>query len=137
MRRREDWRSRLWSEIDRQAREPFGWGRQDCAIGLACGAVQAVTGEDVGAEWRGRYDSPGAGLRIVLKRAKSLGDFVALHLEEQHPVFARVGDIGIVEAEGPFGEALCVVDVSRLIVQTDSGLGSLPRDRMLRAFKVG
>ncbi len=137
--RRHDWRSRLADEMDRQAREPFGWGAQDCALGLACGAVEALTGVDLGAEWRGRYDTPMAALRILRESgAETLGDFVAQHLPEwESTLFAAVGDIGIVEADGPLGEALCVVDVSRLIVQTEDGHGSLPRDRLLRAFRVG
>lgn len=138
MTRLPDWRARFAAEMDRQRRAAFSWGWQDCALGLACGAVQAITGVDLGADLRGRYTTP-AGAWRVLKREgfDDLGDMVAAKLPEQHPAFARIGDIGLIAAEGPIGHALCVVDVSGLIVLTEQGHGRRPRSDLVRAYKVG
>ncbi|AZV00293.1 DUF6950 family protein [Paracoccus kondratievae] len=133
-----DWRARFAAEMDRQRRDPFAWGSQDCALGLAAGAVEAITGQDVAARWRGRYRSP-SGARRALHKAgfTSLADLVASLLPEIAPAFANVGDIGLIEADGPLRQALCVVDASGLIVLTEAGHGRRPRHDMIRAFKVG
>ena len=133
-----DWRARFAAEMDRQRRDPFAWGSQDCALGLAAGAVTAITGQDVAQPWRGRYVSP-SGARRALHKAgvASLADLVASMLPEIPPAFADVGDIGVIEADGPLKQALCVVDASGLIVLTETGHGRRPREDMIRAFKVG
>ncbi|WP_288951441.1 hypothetical protein [uncultured Paracoccus sp.] len=133
-----DWRARFAAEMDRQRRDPFAWGSQDCALGLAAGAVEAITGQDVAARWRGRYRSP-SGARRALHKAgfNTLADLVASLLPEIAPAFANVGDIGVIAADGPLGQALCVVEASGLIVLTEAGHGRRPREDMIRAFKVG
>lgn len=137
MQRRDDWRSRLAAEVDRQRRDPFQWGKHDCAIGLVCGVVEAITGEDLAKGYRSQYRSAASGLRIIKEAgADSLGDFAGLFLPEIHPSQARIGDVGIIPAD-EMGEAFCIVDASRLIVMTLDGQGSRPRSDMTRAFKVG
>lgn len=61
---------------------------------------------------------------------------VASVLPEVAPAFADVGDIGVLSADGPVTEALCVVDASGLIVMTEDGHGRRPREDMRRAFRV-
>lgn len=133
-----DWRARFAAEMDRQRRDLFAWGRHDCAIGLAAGAVEAVTGTDLRTGWRGRYQTPTGALRALAKSGHdTLADLVASLLPEVPPAFADVGDIGVIAADGPVGQALCVVDASGLIVMTEAGHGRRPREDMIRAFKVG
>lgn len=133
-----DWRARFAAEMDRQRRDPFAWGSHDCALGLAAGAVRAITGDDAAAEWRGRYSSP-SGARRALHKAgfTSLADLAASMLPEVPTAFADIGDIGIIAADGPLKQAICVVDASGLIVLTPEGHGRRPREDMIRAFKVG
>lgn len=133
-----DWRARLAAEMDRQRRAPFSWGSQDCAMGLAAGAIEAITGQDLAASWRGRYSSP-SGARRALQKAgfSAVSDLVGSLLPEIPPAFADVGDIGLINADGPLKQALCVVDASGLIVLTPEGHGRRPREDMIRAFKVG
>lgn len=138
MRRLDDWRARLAAEMDRQRREPFEWNRHDCALGLACGAVEAITGTNPGERWRGRYTTAPGALRVLRREGyDSLADLVAAMLPEIHPSAADIGDIGLIETEGPLKQALCVVDTYGLIVLTESGLGRRPRTDMIRAFKIG
>lgn len=136
--RLENWRARLAAEMDRQRRTPFAWGKQDCAIGFAAGIVQALTGADLARGYRSTYSSPRGAARVLAGAdAASLGDFAATLLPEIHPAFADVGDLGVIEADGPIGQALCMVDASGLVVMTEQGHGRRPRGDLVRAFKVG
>ncbi|SNT76707.1 DUF6950 family protein [Paracoccus seriniphilus] len=138
LRRLDDWRARLSAELDAQRRVPFTWGSHDCAVGFACRVVEAITGEDLAAPYRGQYDSPLGALRILRESgALTLGDFVAMHLPEINPAFARLGDLCLVPSTGPIGQGLGMVDATSLIVMTESGHGRLPRAAMIRAFRVG
>lgn len=133
-----DWRARFAAEMDRQRRDPFAWGSQDCALGLAAGAVEAITGADLRVGWRSKYKTPAGALKAIkAKGFDSLPDLLASLLPEVPPAFADVGDIGVIEADGPLKQALCVVDASGLIVLTEAGHGRRPREDMIRAFKVG
>lgn len=138
LKRRTDWRARLSDEMDRQRRLPGDWGRHDCAIGLAAGVVEALTGTNLARGYRGRYRTP-AGAQKILEDAgaEDLRAFVAALLPEIHPSKANVGDIGLIEEDGPLGQALCMIDVSVLIVMTPDGHGHRPRSHLITAFKVG
>lgn len=139
LKRLPDWRARFAREMDRQRRLPFSWeAGHDCTLGLAAGAVIALTGVDLAAEWRDRFATPSAALAEMRSRGfGSIGDMLATMLPEIHPDAARIGDIGTIPGEGETGQALCVVDTSALIVMTARGHGRAPRELMLRAFKVG
>lgn len=136
--RLDDWHARLAAEMDRQRRDPFSWGKHDCAIGFAAGIVEALTGVDLAKGYRGKYASPRGALKILsASGADSLSAFVGQRLPEVHPAFANVGDIGIVAADGLLDEALCMIDASGLVVMTEQGHGHRPRADLIRAFKVG
>ena len=138
LKRLPDWRARFAAEMDRQRRDPHAWGHHDCALGLAAGAVVAITGLDLAAPWRGRYATPLGAARVLRCGGfATLGDMVASVLPEVPPAFANIGDIGVLSADGPVAEALCVVDASGLIVMTEDGHGRRPREDMHRAFRVG
>lgn len=137
MKRLPNWRARLADEMDRQRQEPFAWGRHDCALGLAAGAVEAITGENL-REGIGGYKTP-RGALLALRRAgySSLAEAISARLPEIHPSQAQIGDIGLIPSEGDIGAALCVVDASGVIVMTDHGHGRRPRADMITAYKVG
>ena len=136
--RLDDWRARLAAEMDRQRRDPFTWGKHDCAIGFAAGIVEALTGVDMAQGYRGKYASPRGALKLLKDEgADSLHAFVAARLPEVHPAFANVGDLGLVASDGPLGEALCMIDASGLVVMTEQGHGRRPRGDLITAFKVG
>ncbi|KFI24322.1 DUF6950 family protein [Paenirhodobacter enshiensis] len=139
MKRLPDWRARLAAEMDRQRRLSFSWGEQDCALGLAGGAVLAMTGVDLTADWRGRYGTAGEAAEALHAAGfQSLSDAVAEVLPERTNLLsAAVGDIGVIRSDGILGEALCIVDVSGLIVMTEHGHGRRARGDMIRAFRVG
>ncbi len=53
--RYQDWEDRLRTYLDRVEWEPFRWGTYDCAL-FAASCIQAQTGIDPAADFRGRYD---------------------------------------------------------------------------------
>lgn len=137
MKRLTDWRARFCAEMDRQRRAAFEWGSHDCSTGLALAAVEAITGRDLRGTW-GEYSTAAGAYKAIRKAGfDNLGDLVASIFPEIHPDMARIGDLGLVPADGEIGAGLCVFDVSGVIVLMDSGHGRAPREAVTRAFKVG
>jgi hypothetical protein len=54
MKRLDDWQSRLYVYLEACEAKPFRYGQFDCCL-FACGAVEAMTGVDLAAPFRGRY----------------------------------------------------------------------------------
>ncbi|SOC11478.1 hypothetical protein SAMN05877809_105296 [Rhodobacter sp. JA431] len=129
------WRARMSAEIERHRAEPFAWGQRDCALGLAAGVVEAITGVDLRGDWGGYRTAAGAALALRRAGYTCLGDAVADLLPEIHPSAAQLGDIALIE-EGPIG-ALAVVNGGTLLVLTETGLGVRERAAATRAFRVG
>lgn len=129
-----DWETRLTVYLSRIAREGFAWGRHDCAL-FAAGGVEAVTGHDPAAVWRGRYDTSAGGMRLI--RAAGYRD----HLDAArrlHPPVARSmilpGDLAVVEGDG--GRALGIVQGTMIYVLRPEGLGLLPIERAVELLGV-
>lgn len=133
-----DWRARFAAEMDRQRKMAFDWGRHDCVLGLAGGAVRALTGVDLTLDWVGRYRTARGAARAMHHAGfNDLSEALAAHLPQIHPDMADIGDLALVEAEKPLGFALAVFDISGLIVMTPDGHGRQPRENARHAFKIG
>lgn len=133
--RRPDWQSRLVDYLGRASRTPFAPGRHDCAL-FAAGAVEAMTGVDLAASWRGRYRSLRGGVRVL--RREGYRDHVALaaaHFRARvaHEV-AMPGDLAAVPT--PDGPALGVVQGRFAYVVGPSGLGMVPAASAVTVFEV-
>lgn len=130
-----DWRPRLSTYLTATGARSFRPGSHDCALFVA-GAVEAMTGVDVAAQWRGTYRSLDEG-RVVLGRA-GFADHVALvaaHLPEVHPAQANVGDLAALPgADG--SPALGVVQGASVYVLQPSGMALVNRLQIERAFRV-
>jgi len=134
IRRTHDWRGRLTAFLAAKARAPFVYGEHDCAL-FAAGAVEAMTGVDPAAEWRGRYTTWRGGLRVL--RAAGHADHVAAVaalLTEVPPAFAAAGDLAVVVGEG--GPALGVVQGELIYVLRPEGLALVPFETASRAFEI-
>jgi hypothetical protein len=134
MRRLPDWNARVTVFLTQHARTPFRPGRHDCAL-FAAGCVEAMTGEDPAAAFRGRYSTL-AGGRRVLRRA-GFADHVALVaslFDEIAPLMAQVGDIAVVNS--PEGPALGLVAGADIVVPAPQGLGAVSLMAARRAFRV-
>lgn len=135
MTRQPDWRVRLASYLAAVAAKPFAPGEHDCAL-FAAGAVTAMTGVDLAADWRGAYASLPAGLRAL--RKAGFDDHIALvarQFKPIHPAFAQVGDIAVLEGDDGFA-ALGIVQGERIYVLRPDGIATLPLTDAKEAFRV-
>lgn len=133
--RRPDWRAQLGQYLAEVARRTFRPGAHDCAL-FAAGAVEAMTGFDAAAEWRGTYRTLAAGRRAL--QAAGFEDHLALvatFCPEVSPAMASVGDLVAVPADD--GEvALGVVQGAAIYCLTPGGMALVSRLHVQKAFKV-
>ena len=132
--RRPDWKLQLIQYLGEAARRPFRPGEHDCAL-FAAGAVEAMTGTDFAASFKGRYTTLKGGIRLL--RAAGFADHAALAAEllpEIAPAFAAPGDLAVIDTPG--GPALGVVQGEGIYVLTPDRLGVLPLLSAQRAFRV-
>lgn len=125
-------RAKLTAYLAEVARTPFSEGQHDCAL-FAAGAIQAMTGRDLAAEWRGRYRTTKGGIRVLRKAGYNSHIAYAASLFEQ-TVTPRIGDLAVVEAED--GPALGVVQGTHAYVVGRQGLTLLPISAARKFFEV-
>ncbi len=148
MTRRCDFAERLSGALDERRNRPFAWGRNDCAL-LACGLVDAATGVDYAAPFRGRYRTATGAARALrrflgppslkLRRAgllEAAAEKITQDngLEEVPPLMAQRGDFVLVDAaEGP---ALGVCLGSHIIAAGPAGAVMRPLGAARRAWRT-
>lgn len=134
MARLQNWRSRLHTYLASNAKRVFEPGQWDCSL-FSAGGVEAITGTDPAAAYRGQYTTVAEG--IALLQANGFQDhvaFVEANYEEK-PVFAAdVGDLATVEQQGEVGVGIVVGP--EIAVITLRGLGLVPLSTAKRVFKV-
>ena len=139
MRRRPDWPSRLEEHLQAARNRSFRWGRHDCAM-FACGAVEAMTGADPAAPFRGRYRSEAGARRLLRAAGGGLAELVARQAQEQGavevpPLRAQRGDLCL--AAGPDGlDGLGVCVGGAAAFMRPDGLAFLPIGRVKRAWRI-
>lgn len=125
-------RSLLTAYIDEKSREPFAYGTNDCIM-VTAGAVEAITGVDHAAEYRGCYTTLAGGKKLIGKSPlRFVADRFAAIPEGQ--AGAHDGDIAVMRQgrEWAFG----VFIGAHVYAQAESGMGILPRSRAVKAFRV-
>lgn len=133
--RRPDWRHRLVAYTAEVTRASFHPGRHDCAL-FAAGAVEALTGADYAAPYRGRYTTERGGIRIL--RRDGYRDHIALaaaHLRKRaEGERARAGDLAVIPSDA--GPALGVVQGAAIYVLSPAGLALVPIGAAVMIFEV-
>lgn len=137
MSRRDDWHARFEAAVDEVKRQPFEWGRHDCAIGFVAHIVEAISGVDHARGFRGKYRGE-RGALLAMKRAgfDDLADLAASKLPEIHPSQARVGDVLAFPDNGALGSSLGICNGERALVLRPDGMGTLSTLDASRAFRV-
>jgi hypothetical protein len=129
-----DWEAVLSSLVSQRLREPFCWGRHDCSL-WAADAVLAITGRDFAEGLRGVYHDARSAQRILVA-AGGLSQIVTAALGEPiPPLFARPGDIGLVEVKQT--QVLAVCNGSHWLAVAPDGLGVVDINKAIQAWKVG
>ena len=129
--RRPDWRPRLVAYLEEVRARPFAYGSHDCAL-FAAGAVMAMTGADLAADYRGRYTGLKEGLKLA---GTSHLRILRQHFEEVPTAFAGVGDLALIGEVG--FPALGIFEGEHILVLREDGLGLMPRAAATQAWRVG
>lgn len=131
------WDRRLARAVSQIGTTPGIWGESDCLMTAAAG-IEAVTGTDIMAPWRGRYKSESGAARLMRKEGcKTVEDVFRdfFGLPEVGRLMAQRGDVGVVEVEGvPCAGFVCDLG---FLVRTETGRAVLPQTAIKTAFKVG
>lgn len=134
----EKWRSKFAEQADDIRTKPFVWGQHDCAVGLVGNLTQALVGENLAAEYTGKYTDAKSAYKVMKKAGfDNLADMAASILPEIHISQAQIGDIAAVPVDTNFGFALGVVNGERILVLREDGMGTVDLLDATRAFKVG
>lgn len=124
---------------------PFAWGTNDCAI-FAADAIEAITGTDIAAEFRGKYTNELGALRAVKEIAGGveLADATAYcarkyGLEQyDYPLLAKRGDLVVVRnSDGAEITGVIGLDGRYVLSPGDEGLVQLPITSVVMAWSLG
>lgn len=142
MERRPDWEQRLGEYLAQVQDRPFQYGQHDCIL-HACSAVEAMTGHDASAEFRGQY-SDASGARRALRE---IGDGTLIRtinarFRKRRVGMAQRGDIVMFRGSAgvAFGAVGLFVGEERVAeaagVAMREGLIAVPRALWSRAWAV-
>lgn len=133
------WEGLLHAFLERKAGVSFTWGATDCCM-FSADAVEAITGVDPAAAFRGRYSTAGGATR-ALKRygAGSIEATIDTKFEAVGRAFARRGDLVLMDGMVGVcigGDAVFVGEEQRDGTGV-AGLVRFPRARWSKAWRVG
>lgn len=133
MERLEDWPARLVEFIEARRERAFCWAESDCCL-FVCDAIEAMTGADPGARWRGLYASE-RGARRVLRDNGGVAGIATLVLGAAvPPALAGRGDVVLIDT--PQGEALALSLGAAVAAQGHAGIEFLSMARAKQAWKI-
>lgn len=125
------WEDRLSEYIASKRDEPFGYGINDCCTFVG-GAVEAMTGTDAMAEFRGKYKTLASSVKAL--REIGCGDLEST-IDSKFPVIpvslAQRGDIAFYD-----GSLGVVMDGYAWFV-SDDGLERIDRASWIKTWSVG
>lgn len=136
MEKKEDWRFCLTEYLEGKKCQNFKYGYNDCAL-FAAGAIEAMTGEDIAANYRGKYSTYIGGLRKV--RADGYQYHFSIFEDKltEIPVsFATCGDIGFYKTEFDGIYSVCVVLGHKTAVIADNGFSLVDTTDLYKTFRI-
>lgn len=129
-----DWEDRLSDVIAAYQGGVFVWGQRDC-FRLPVDVARAVAGFVLWPDVRPYRCARGAAVRLARHGFRGVGDALAAVLPEVPPALARRGDVGVALDSG--AEVGVVVLGGEILGMALAGVAIAPRDRLVRAFRVG
>lgn len=127
------WPARYAALCSSRMTAPFEWGVHDCCL-WAADVVEALTGVDYAAAWRGTYSTAASAARLV----EDLGGVRSIATsalgEAVSPRMAGVGDLVLIEQAGR--EMLGVCNGAEALVVGPTGLEAVSVGSALAAWKV-
>ncbi len=143
MLRAHDWPTRLLNQVEQARRTPFAWGASDCCL-FACDCVQAMTGVDPAAWFRGRYTTRRGAMRALKSFAGGGLEAAAVHIAaglnapEVPPAQAQRGDVVLLSVPScpPENLALGICLGGHHAAQGPQGISTIPLAQAVRAWRV-
>jgi hypothetical protein len=136
------WPGLLDRFISENRHRHFAYGSFDCCLWV-CDCIQVMTGVDVAAEFRGRYNSRTGALRRIreVTGASSVRKVVEHVTAAQGMVPAPVlnlgrGDVGLIRRSRDYSLGIVALDAARLIVAAASGLEWIPLTMATAGWRV-
>lgn len=132
--RLENWEQRLNDFLAAHSDAVHRYGAIDCVL-FPAAIVEALTGEDPGAPYRGTYDGQVGALRLLAKLgAESPTELIDRYLPRVIRPMARRGDIVMTYD----GQTAVVFGEDALgICEDKAGFQRIPRARWQRAWRIG
>lgn len=116
---------------------PFEWNLKDDCIGWAAGIAKTMTNRDVVAHLRGTYSNEAEAKRAMVRLGfANLGDVAASLFKEISPARASTGDWVIISNQDDGMELIGVVSYDRVLAKAKTGIATVPRTEIKRAFRV-
>jgi hypothetical protein len=125
-----------------RATTPFAWGGNDCAL-FAADAIEAITGIDIAADFRGRYRTEASAWKAIAKVCNGTTvEHAAAYCAEkfglvewEHPLMARRGDLVVFEdAPGHTIAGVVHLNGRQLISVGEDGWKRFPITQVKRAW---
>jgi hypothetical protein len=134
MKRFPDWEARLGAYLESVRELAFEWSTHDCCT-FSAGAVEAMTGVDAMAEFRGKYCDEEAAKKALRAIGKgTLAKTLDAKFEPVEPAFAHRGDL--VLASGNLGISLGSFSMHVGELGDRQGLVRMPRASWSRGWRV-
>lgn len=139
-----DWPTRLHAAIESRRATPFKWGSNDCCM-FAADVVLAITGADIAAQFRGKYDDALGAARVLRETGGISGAVEAAAAEHGFAclpsvAYAQRGDLIELDTEpngDAGGPALGVCVGSMVAGAGEAGTVFVPPVKCRRAWRVG
>jgi hypothetical protein len=143
--RKQTWQTLLHVFLEARCRQPFAWGSNDCAL-FAADAVNAITGTDLGADFRGKYATQ-AEAEALMQTICGSADALALgtYLCKQAGFalrpsvnFAQRGDVIVLKnSDGSHSLGIVGLNGVHALFVTEGGLRRIRVRNCVSAWKVG
>jgi hypothetical protein len=136
------WADRLRNYLLAQQDTPFAYGSFDC-LSFAAGAVEALTGINIMARFRGTYTTHLGAMRIAHRvyGCRTVPDVLAAMMQEQGwsevpPTFAQRGDVVLVAINDDLVVGIMHPNGREAVITTNQGLWRVPLSSVRRAWKI-
>ena len=134
----------MHQHVKQHSKAPFRYGELDCCL-WAVSHIQAITGIDVGGDFRGKYSTKKSAFALIKKvtggtTVESVVDFVTAKFgmpELAHVNFAQRGDIVTFVQDGQPCVGIVHLDGKNALFVAENGLNKIEVSKCSRAWRVG
>lgn len=140
--RKPDWQSALSAYLAEHEKTRFRYGQWDCCL-FACDAIQAMTGVDVAAYYRGAYRDRRGALRAIAERTGVASIRCVAHSVTEiyempkRPIStAQRGDVVLLERGRDYSLGIVDLTGSKIAVAAAVGLLRIPLQSAVCAWQV-